>query len=421
MGKIVQTLISYGQSVLLWLSIITRYDELRKKQYVARLGQKEIINVVFIATFSSQWKYDDLYRRFEHHPRFNPIIILIPMRHFEQAPDFANMRAHLQQEGFSYLDFMQVSEEEKNIRETLNPDILFYPQPYYHIYDKRVDSHSFKDKLICYSFYSFQDYALDWNYNLEFHERAWKIFHNTTCDLSMSKKYALNKGRNVVITGYLNADKYRYSRPVDVWKPQPVKKKRVIWSPHFSITPDSALYQGNFPVMAEMMVRLAEKYSKTVQFALKPHPNLLRQLYLHPEWGQEKADAYYQLWRDMPNTQIVDGTFYDLFLTSDGMINDSGSFTVEYLYTKNPAINCFRDINDTYQKMTYVGQKAVDIQYKMKDLADVERFVQEVIVEGKDEKNEERKDFYMEFLMPPDDAPVVDNIFNEICKSLGIV
>ena len=57
----------------------------------------------------------------------------------------------------------------------------------------------------------------------------------------------------------------------------------------------------------------------------------------------------------------------------------------------------------------------------MKDLADVERFVQEVIVEGKDEKNEERKDFYMEFLMPPDDAPVVDNIFNEICKSLGIV
>lgn len=420
MAKTKSNIIEWIQELILKISIYTRLDELRKRFYVNCLKRKKQINVVFIATFSSQWKYDDLYNLFKSNPRFNPTIVLAPMRHFEDAPDFMNMRKHFEEHNIPFVDFVALSEQEKNIRHTLQPDILFYPQPYYHIYDKRVDSHSFKDKLICYTYYSFQDYQVDWNYNLEFHERAWRIYQNTRCDFLYSQKYAMNKGRNTVRTGYLNADKYRYLTPRDVWKKQEHRKKRIIWSPHFSITPDTTLYQGNFPLMADEMVRLAKKYEDSVQFALKPHPNLLRLLYLHPDWGKEKADAYYQLWRNMPNTQIVDGSFFDLFLTSDGMINDSGSFTVEYLYTVKPALNCFRDMSDTYNKMTHVGQEAIRIQYQMKNLSDVEQFIQNVIIEGNDSREKERKKFYDKYLMPPDDAPVVHNIYNDICKSLGI-
>lgn len=419
MKKVANKLIKKIQKLLLQLSIYTRFDEFRKKYRVIQLKRKSQINVVFIATFSSQWKYDDLYDLFKSNPRYNPIIVLAPMRHFEDAPDFINMKNYFDELRRSYVDFMKISETDKDIRHSLKPDIMFYTQPYYHIYDKRIDSHSFKDKLICYSFYSFQGYQLDWNYNLEFHERAWKIFQNITYDLSLSQKYAMNKGRNVVITGYLNADKYRYISPKDVWKEQTTMKKRIIWSPHFSVLPNTTLYQGNFPLMAEYMISMAKKYESSVQFALKPHPNLLRHLYLHPEWGKEKADAYYQLWRDMPNTQIEEGSFYDMFLTSDGMINDSGSFTIEYLYTKKPALNCYRDVTDTYCKMTPIGQEAIRIQYIMKNLDDIDKFIENVILNCKDTKKEDREVFYNKYLTPPNDAPVAQNIYDEISKALN--
>lgn len=61
MAKTKSNIIEWIQELMLRLAIYTRFDELRKKIYVAQLKRRKQINVVFIATFSSQWKYDDLY------------------------------------------------------------------------------------------------------------------------------------------------------------------------------------------------------------------------------------------------------------------------------------------------------------------------------------------------------------------------
>ena len=53
---------------------------------------------------------------------------------------------------------------------------------------------------------------------------------------------------------------------------------------------------------------------------------------------------YLQAWNDLPNAQVYTGAYYQaLFATSDGMIQDSGSFIVEYQYVDKPMIFLTRD------------------------------------------------------------------------------
>jgi CDP-glycerol glycerophosphotransferase (TagB/SpsB family) len=90
--------------------------------------------------------------------------------------------------------------------------------------------------------------------------------------------------------------------------------------------------------MAELMLELAQAYKDRIQIAFKPHPSLITQLYQHPDWGKERADDYYARWQQMENTQLETGGYVDLFMTSDAMIHDSGSFVVEYLYANRPVM-----------------------------------------------------------------------------------
>lgn len=403
-----------------YLTIPTGIDRLYKKIYIRTLKLKSHVNVVFVVTLSSQWKYEKVYRLMKEDKRFNPVILLAPMRHYEQSNDYSLMRKHLDDNHIDYIDYLTMPERNKTIRNSLKPDILFYAQPYYHMYDKRVDSHSFKDKLICYAPYGFPTYDLEWGYDMEFHNRAWKVFHNGKINMELAKKYALNKGKNVELVGYLNADIYLTKTPVNVWKQQKKEKKKVIWAPHFSIFPDSALDQSNFISMAAFMLEIAHEFSDSIQFSFKPHPALLFQLYLHPDWGSQKAEDYYHAWECMENTQLDQGDFFDLFMTSDGMINDSGSFTAEYIYSKNPAINCFANIVKTKSNLSVVGLEALDVQYYGTSKEEIVDFLVNVILNGVDPKEQQRLSFYDKYLLPHNQKGVAQGIYDSIKMGLGM-
>lgn len=424
--NITQSIISKCQELWCYFLILSRIDKFTKWIQVRKLRKKSQINVVFVATFLSQWKYQRLYELMKQNPRFNPIILVAPMRYHEQSPDYLGLKKKFDETKVDYIDFDQLPESDKDIRKSISPDILFYIQPYYHIYDKRVDSHSFKDKLICYTFYSFELYDHDWVYDLEFLERAWKVYYITEYHKKVASEYAINKGRNIEVVGYVNADQYAESakqlsedNQLMVWKPQFVMKKRIIWTPHFSITPDTTLYQGNFLAMAETMLQIAEKYKDTVQFSFKPHPSLYSVLCRLSEWGKERTDAYYAKWADGESTQLDNGEFVDLFMTSDAMINDSGSFTAEYIYTLKPALNCFVDADRVYNTMNAIGKAALECQYKGSSREEVEQFIEDVVLTGNDTLQEKREAFYKQYLQIPYGESVTMNIYNSIIKAIG--
>src|SRR5690606_6795936 len=145
-----------------------------------------------------------------------------------------------------------------------------------------------------------------------------------------------NKGKNVVITGFPSLDTLldKTYKPKNYWKHN--QKIKIIWAPHHTIEGTETINFSNFLQYSEVIVELTEKYKDHIQIAFKPHPILYPKL--SKIWSKEKTDIYFTKWKEGTNTQIEEGDYIDLFLTSDGMIFDSCSFLNEYLYTQKPSI-----------------------------------------------------------------------------------
>ena len=157
---------------------------------------------------------------------------------------------------------------------------------------------------------------------------------------------------------------------------------------------------------------MAEKYSDDVQFVFKPHP--LLHCKLDTLWGKERTNAYYSKWNSMPNTSVELGDYVDLFLSSDAMIHDCGSFITEYLYVNKPVMRTVNDIpfNQMYNDFVI---NCLDNYYLAKSPNDVEQFIINVM-NGVDTLKEKRTMFLNEVLMP--DGMPSQNIIDDILDSI---
>ena len=147
--------------------------------------------------------------------------------------------------------------------------------------------------------------------------------------------------------------------------------------------------------------------------AFKPHPLLKSQLYEHSLWGKEKTDWYYSEWKNLPNTQLETGEYVDLFMTSDAMIHDCGSFTVEYHHTLNPVMYLINGKEHTGM-MNSFAKEAYDLHYKGTDVQDIRNFIKKIVLEGDDYLLEKRKSFFDSYLVSPNQQSAADNIIHAI-------
>ena len=120
----------------------------------------------------------------------------------------------------------------------------------------------------------------------------------------------------------------------------------------------------------------------------------------------------------MPNTQLEESAFIDLFMTSDAMIHDCASFTVEYHYSKNPCLFTSQDLQEIRKPLNELGCAALDAHYSGSSEADVRQFIDEVVIGGKDPKREERDAFFKKYLLPPNGKTAAQNIFDDIVESI---
>ena len=410
----------------LWLHLWQyRATERQHQRLVERLRREQRpLRVVFIAIDVAYWRYQHVYELMAADNRFQPTIVLSPcIGHEHQEQEMERLRNFFDSRGISYVDY-DFNGEPFDIKGQLKPDIVFFPQPYEHLLCPEHDCLNFYDRLPCYMPYAFWMSTGKLSYDLHFHNRAWRIFHSTSLHLKEAQRVATNKGRNVRIVGYANADEFLLPHHHDPWHPMDdgKKRKRIVWAPHFSIiAKNSALPpRANFLWMADVMMALAKEYRDRIQIAFKPHPALLTQLYQHPDWGQERTDRYYDLWRTMENTQIETGEFIDLFMTSDAIIHDSGSFVVEYHYTKNPAMFVSKDMEPILESMSEFGKTAHALHYIGATEADIRRFIDETVLGGNDPMRPQREQFFRDYLLPPGGKSVAQNVVDDIVDSLNL-
>lgn len=372
------------------------------------IRRKPCIKVIFIITELGVWKSELLYLAMKAHPRFSPVLRVLPSTENDKAKE--EVFDYLQKKQYDY----EFIDKEEFVQKDFIADIIFYQKPYIWCY---YPKHSFihnKNALLCYVSYGIHNVLSDYICNQPLHNYVWQYyFENKECAVDTAK-IMNNKGRNIKITGVPMLDAFLRPRSsyLDRWKPQLVTKKRIIWAPHFSFEKDSILHYSTFLCYCDFMIELAKKYVGQVQFLFKPHPLLQPRLYNY--WGKERTDAYYAEWNSMENTQVGLGQYVDYFMTSDAMIHDCSSFTNEYIYTLNPVMYLTHGKDDHHNSnLNSFASQAYHLHYKGTCKEEIESFVQNVI-RGRDEMYRERKDFYDRALLPPNGKSASDNIIDTI-------
>lgn len=376
------------------------YHKLQKKE-ILRLRNKKPLVCVFMVVDDSIWKCDALYRAMESSAEFDPLIVATAVPNGTGYTDMVEKMDQVynvfEKKGYKVIkSYDSESGKHMDIRK-LNPDIVVYTKPFKSLINSNYYVDSLKDKLTVYIPYYINgtnDYDLA--YNLPVHNLCWRYYVESPFHLGLAKKYSHVKGKNVVVSGYPGIEDFinpEY-KPVDTWKISDRKIKRIVWAPHQSIDISGTVNYSTFLKYAEFMLEMAEKYRDKVQFAFKPHPLLKKRLI--EKWGKEKAESYYNAWATMPNSMISDSDYHDLFLTSDALIHDCGSFTIEYLYLNKPLMRLMNGIDPTTMFGEF-GMACINQHYLAYEKEEIETFIKNVI-DGVDDKYEERTRFVKDSL-----------------------
>ena len=383
------------------------------KAYILR--RKKQIRVIFVITELGTWKSEALYFKMLAHPRFEPMIMVLPT---PENPDaMPQIVQYLENKG---IDFQTLGISER-INSRIKADIIFYPKPYVWTYYPKQNFFRNRYALLCYIVYGFHNIVSDYICNQPYHNYVWHNYFENKSIAEETAKVMYNRGRNIKVTGLPMEDAFRLTieQYKDVWKRQDRKKIRIIWAPHFSFAKDSVLKYSTFLDHYDTMLNLAEKYQEEVQFAFKPHP-LLR-VYLNDYWGKDRTDDYFDRWQNMPNTQVEAGQYIDLFMNSDAMIHDCSSFTNEYMYTRNPVMYLIRgSVEEHCSQLNTHTVKAFNLHYFGRIAADIESFIVDVI-NGIDPYKESREQYYKDYLSPINGKSSCDNIIDAILGDNGYV
>lgn len=413
-----------------------RYDNVPNeyKQLLSKLKNKiqkgHIVNVAFYILEVSKWKYEGIYRLLAKDNRFNPYITIVPfsggavlendyLEHMHSVYDFFVNNG--------YNTFFPFNKKENRLYEKnevpeMCPDIIFHMNCWHEYgHFTQFGYLDNMDKLQAYVPYAWMiSNRYIEHFNRDFHNRMWKIFYETPMHVDLAKKYAINKGVNAVASGYPLLDSFFFNakKPKDEWKPQNKKKKRVIWAPHHHMLEKNRC--SNFLEICDKMIEIARKYEDNIQIAFKPHPELAKKLdTCIPGWNKEKREQYFNLWNDMPNSQVCLGDYIDLFLTSDAIIHDCGSFTAEYICTYKPMLFLISNDN-VIHGWNECGKEILKHIYTSNKGEGIDDFIQNIVINGNDYKQKELKYFVDNYLKPKDKEGASSFIYNYLKKELEL-
>lgn len=395
----------------------------RHQKHVVRcIRRRGKARLVFIVSSLPMWRFQPLLNLLLDDPRFEVTIVVFPFTNFSSSERVSTADGIITFFNTLNINCVNLCNEPKPgeiLQEVANPDIIFYPQPYNHLFGNDLDCYSFDDRLLCYIPYASLTASGDWPYKTYLNQIAWRLFFPSIASKQEVATVLFNSGKNIRVVGEVIADLFSTPPSSDPWKKQTTPKKRIIWAPHYSIKDEGLLHRNSFIRLSEFMWEIATSYQDRIQIAFKPHPRLKTELYAMESWGKEKTDQYYARWENGDNTQLETGSYIDLFKTSDAMIHDSSSFTVEYHLTGNPVLFTSDDLKDVFARLNPFGQEAIQAHYKGNTEKEIVDFIESVVLRGEDPMKEVRETFYDSFLRPPAGKSVAENIYHEILIGLG--
>lgn len=376
-----------------------RRESLRRRIF-GRDVAAEPLRVLFFVTNMSLWKYRELAALMQRDPHFHPIIAPFYTPKTDPAIMRRNreaIKAYAEANGLEYADSYDFATGRYVDLTSLRPDLVSYSQPY--DYGHRSCT---IDAFKRHSLFFYTPYGAAVAEGRQFRDTylgnvASFIFVGSPIEREVFLKCLPANRDSLIVTG---SETFDLIRKADAGKsPWPDNgRRRVIWAPHHSIDDHNSFASSHFERLANAMLALADKYSDTVEFAFKPHPVLRTRLY--EKWGRERTDAYYDEWSKRPNTFLADGEYTALFAFSDAMIHDCSSFAAEYLITGKPVFYVTDSDKPGVAIGNEYGQQCFNLHYRGHTVEEIEAFITQTVIGGKDRLKPARL-FFIDLQLTP--------------------
>ncbi len=380
----------YGLSALLMMD---SYNNLLPRIFgttIEKIRSREKIKLGFLLYDASMWCGDLLYRLFERSGRYEPTIFLCMRQDMLDEPNFVeDFKKSAEQFRARGMNVVTVLE---NDAPSPKQDVMICLMPYFEIMPENYRLENMTaETLTCYNPYGMHisgdarvpltDYPIM--------TVAWKVFLDTQNTLDFYDRgcrFGLPRG---FFSGYPRMDFFCSDEEKFFdWKEARPNSTKIIYAPHWSI--DNGIQYSTFHLNHKFIYEYAKSHPKT-SWVFKPHPNLAYSAVSSGLFRSiDEYNDYLRKWEKLPNARVVTGGYYQsIFATSDGMILDSSSFTVEYQYTQKPM--CFLTRKET--RLNPVGKMVIDANYKVdgNDFDGIAKFIEDVLINKHDTQTDARR------------------------------
>lgn len=380
------------------------------------------VNIYFVVNSMQAWKLVNLYDLIKSSDIFLPAIIVVPSQ-VDSGKSVCKLYQYFKEKNLNVIKGFNANNEPLNIEAKIGVGIYFFSDPYNNIYPIHFEE-IIKKYIACYVPY----YFMATNHvggstlipNTYCINDMWRIYMPHDAVKNIFSKNSANKGINSKVVGYPAAERLysKLENQSGAWKNNDGRLK-VIYAPHHSIGwGEKSL--ATFTLYGEFLKELSIKYASKLSWSFKPHPNLKKRLYKHPDWGEKKTEEYYGFWENQPHTQLDEGEYEELFLTSDAIIHDCSSFIVEYAFTRKPSLYLVNE-NNLKGLLNEFGEGVMSIYQKARCGEEIEGFINDIINEKVD-SSKEKWSYFNDYVdrYYKDKLPS-ERIIDDIKQSLGVL
>jgi len=366
------------------------------------------LKVLFYVMEKQKWGYQSLYEAMDKDPAFEPLVVVscVTDDDLELKPERCSIEENLaffKDKGMNVVSVFENNEHLDLLK--LNPDIIFYQQPWY-IPDLQHPIRMSKYSLCCYCSYSIATSKTASMRKPLFFYNIWKYFLAHDCMKEEYLSWMKYNSESLVVTGHPKLDvfkNYKFDGDFD-------NKHYVIYAPHFSLG-KSILNFATFDWSGQFMLEYAKKHPE-INWVFKPHPRF-RSFFLENNiMTEEELDSYYNEWKKI-GLLYDDGDYFDFFKNSDAMITDCGSFCVEYFFTGKPLLHM---ISEKSKPHSALNRLVNSNHYSIFNKETLNSYLNEVLIKKNDFLKETRLKAKNEIF--PNNLDSSQNIINYIKEEL---
>ncbi len=364
----------------------------KEMQIIEKVKNKEKINVTFLVGLTSMFCSKPLMKKIINNNKFKVTILVVPDLRFGVKKAKENMLKTYNElkEYKEYIVLSDIDESKDEIELSAIADICFLPVPYDFSHYKynllNILNAGILPAMVNYGFFRAK-YDREKLISAPVYSLYWKVFVETSYNLEEFINYSMIKGKNTVLTGYVKMDDYKSEDNINK-----DKRKTIMIAPHHSVPGgyNDILALSNFEKYSDLFLKLPDMYPN-VDFIFRPHPALFSTLSKENFWGEDKVNNYINQIKSKKNViYSTGGDYFNEFKKSDALIQDCGSYLVEYFYTLKPQcylLKCPEDIDD---KFVELGKKCLHNSYIAYNEVEIKKFIDNIIINGNDYKKQER-------------------------------